>query len=198
MSAENPLRSEEVTLRDGRHVVVRPADIRDLESLMRNANLVGAEQVYIMLDQLDDLDDERRWLSSFDGVRSVLIVADAGGEVVGSADCDGGSFAKDRHVGRIGIAIREGYREVGLGRILMTRVLDWMAMRGFEKAELAVFASNTRALRLYESLGFLREGVRKNHVKIRGEYEDEVVMGMMLPRNAAVKTPSNRARRRRR
>ena len=198
MSAEDPMRSEEVTLRDGRHVVVRPAEGRDLESLMRNANLVGAEQVYIMLDKLEDLDEERRWLSSFDGVRKVLLVADAGGEVVGSADCDGGSYEKDRHVGRIGIAIRDGYREVGLGRILMIRVLNWMAVRGFEKAELAVFASNTRARRLYESLGFLEEGVRKNHVKIRGEYEDEVVMGMMVPRNAAVKASSARARRRRR
>lgn len=176
----DPLRAESVRLRDGRKVTIRPARMEDAESLMRNANLVGAEQVYIMLERVDDIEAERRWLAGFDGVRSVLFAADAAGEVVGSADCHGGKFPKTDHVGDIGIAIRDGWREVGLGRILMNRVLEWMRMRGLKKAELSVFASNSRACRLYESLGFHREGIRLRHVLIRGAYEDEILMGLWL------------------
>jgi len=43
-----------------------------------------------------------------------------------------------------------------------------------------VFASNTRARRLYESLGFLEEGIRRRRVRIRDAYEDEVFMGLWL------------------
>src|SRR5207247_9437332 len=62
----------------------------------------------------------------------------------------------------------------------MERILEWMRAQGFEKAELAVFATNARARRLYESLGFVEEGVRRSHVRIRGAYVDEVRMGLWL------------------
>jgi len=176
----DPMRAEEVTLKDGRRVVIRPSRIRDADSLLRNVNLIGREEIYIMVDRVPDLDEERRWLGTFDGVRTVLLVADADGEAIGSADCHGGTYAKTHHVGGIGIAIRDGWRGVGLGRILMERILEWMRARGFKKAELAVFATNGRARRVYESLGFQEEGVRRRHVRIRDEYDDEVLMGLWL------------------
>jgi len=180
MAPPDPMRLEEITLRDGRTVVVRPARMEDADSTLRNVNRVGKEDVYIMIEEVPSLDEERRWLSAFDGVRSVLFVATAGGEVIGATDCHGGTFPKDSHVGGIGIAIQDGWREVGLGRRMMERVLEWMRARGFAKAELAVFATNLRARRLYESLGFEEEGVRRRHVRIRGEYVDEALMGLWL------------------
>jgi len=177
---EDPMRSEEVSLRDGRRVVLRPATLQDSESTLRNVNRIGAEDVYIMIEEVSSLQEERRWLTAFDGIRNVLFVAVADGEVIGAADCHAGNFPKDRHVGGIGIAIQDGWREAGLGRRMMERVLEWMRARKFAKAELAVFATNHRARRLYESLGFVEEGNRRNHVRIRGAYVDEILMGLWL------------------
>jgi RimJ/RimL family protein N-acetyltransferase len=174
------LRSEEVVIRDGRRVLVRPARMADAESTLRNVNRVGREEIYIMVEEVPNLENERRWLSEFDGVRNVLLVAEANGDVIGAADCHGGAFPKDGHVGGIGIAIQDGWREAGLGRRMMERVLEWMRAQGFLKAELAVFATNHRARRLYESLGFVEEGIRRRHVRIRGEYVDEILMGLWL------------------
>lgn len=178
----DPMRAETATLRDGRSAVLRPAHSGDAASTQRNVNRVGAEEIYIMVDEVTNIAEEERWLSAFDGERNVLFVAVVDSEVVGAADCHGGTFRKDRHVGGIGIAIQDGWRDVGLGRALMDRVLEWMRARRFEKAELAVFATNTRARRLYESLGFEEEGVRRGHVVIRGEHVDEVLMGLWLGR----------------
>jgi len=123
----DPMRAEEVTLKDRRRVVIRPSRLGDAESLLRNVNLIGREEVYILIDQVaPDLEHERQWLGTFDGVRAILFVADADGEAIGSADCHGGTYAKTRHVGGIGIAIRDGWRGVGLGRMLMERILEWI------------------------------------------------------------------------
>jgi RimJ/RimL family protein N-acetyltransferase len=176
----DPMREEEFTLRNGRTVRLRPGRVEDAELTLRNANRIGAEEIYILLESVPNLQEELRWLSAFDGVRNVLFVALAGDEVIGAADCHAGTFAKDRHVGGIGIAIQERWREAGLGRRMMERVLEWMRVRGFAKAELAVFAPNRRARRLYESLGFIEEGIRRRHVRIRGEYVDEILMGLWL------------------
>jgi RimJ/RimL family protein N-acetyltransferase len=185
----DPLRSEEVPLRDGRKVVLRPARMADAESTLRNVNRVGREEIYIMMEEVPGIERERAWLSTFDGIRNVLFVGVAGSEVIGAADCHGGTFPKDRHVGGIGIAIQDGWRGVGLGRRMMERLLEWMRERGFSKAELAVFATNERAIRLYESLGFTREGIRRRHVRIRGEYVDEILMGLWLGPEATSAPP---------
>jgi RimJ/RimL family protein N-acetyltransferase len=55
-----------------------------------------------------------------------------------------------------------------------------MRVRGFAKAELAVFDTNHRARRLYASLGFVEEGARRWHIRIRGEDVDEILMGLWL------------------
>src|SRR2546430_16721628 len=103
----DPLRAERVTLRDGRAVVVRPASVDDAEETFKNISLIGAEQVYIMIDRVDNVDEERRWVSAFDGIRSVLLLALAGREVGGSAGCPGGGDPKDRHAGGGGTVIRD-------------------------------------------------------------------------------------------
>ena len=127
----DPMRDEELTLRDGRRVRLRPGGTADAESTLRNVNRVGEEEVYIMIEEVPNLEEERRWLSAFDGVRNVLFVAVADGEVIGAADCHAGAFRKDRHVGGVGISIQDGWREVGLGRRMMERVLEWMRVRGY-------------------------------------------------------------------
>jgi RimJ/RimL family protein N-acetyltransferase len=185
----DPMREEEFALKDGRTVQLRPGRLDDAESTMRNVNRVGREEIYIMLEEEPSLEEERHWLSAFDGERNMLFVAVAGGEVVGAADCHAGNFPKDRHVGSIGIAIQDGWREGGLGRRMMERILEWMRARGFAKAELAVFANNERARRLYESLGFVVEGIRRRQVRIRGEFVDEVLMGLWLAPEPASAAP---------
>lgn len=177
----DPLRSEIASLRDGRSVVIRPAVEDDAASLLDSINEVCQEAVYLLLDAVPrDLEAERRWIASFDRVRSVLFVALDGDVIVGQADCHGGQSSKNRHTGLIGIVIRDGWREEGLGRILLERVLEWMRQRGFEKACLEVFSTNARARHLYESLGFVVEGTREGQFKIRGEYVDDVIMARWL------------------
>lgn len=177
----DPMRTEEVRLRDGRTVTIRPAEIEDAAALLENINLVCAEEVYLMIDQIPyDLEREREWLSAFDGARSVLFVSVQGDQVVGQVDCHGGEWPKNRHVGLVGIAIRDGWREAGLGTALMSRILEWMRERGFRKADLSVFATNERARRLYGAFGFEVEGIQKRQVRIRGEYLDEIRMGLWL------------------
>src|SRR5213596_2175096 len=120
----DPMREEAFTLRDGRTVLLRPGRMDDAESTMRNANRIGREQVYLMLEEVPNLKEEQRWLSGFDGERNVLFVAVADGEVVGAADCHAGPFPKDRHVGGIGIAIQDGWREAGLAPAVLDRDSD--------------------------------------------------------------------------
>jgi RimJ/RimL family protein N-acetyltransferase len=73
-----------------------------------------------------------------------------------------------------------GARGTGLGRRLMQAAIEAARRQGMERIELEVFASNTRAIALYERLGFVREGLKRRVRKIDGRYDDDVMMALLL------------------
>ncbi len=50
---------------------------------------------------------------------------------------------------------------------------------GFERLELNVYAFNAAAIRVYEAVGFVREGVRRSLAKVGGERWDAVHYAML-------------------
>lgn len=61
------------------------------------------------------------------------------------------------------IAVREDMRGQGLGRLLMQKLLELAKQNGIKAITLEVKDSNEPAVRLYKSLGFKVEGVRKRY-----------------------------------
>jgi RimJ/RimL family protein N-acetyltransferase len=84
------------------------------------------------------------------------------------------------HVGEIGISILKDHRGVGIGTAMMDFLVKWAREKGLEKLSLSTFSTNVRAINLFKKFGFEIEGVKKKQFKIRGEYADEVIMGMLL------------------
>lgn len=85
-----------------------------------------------------------------------------------------------KHVGVMGMGVISEYRGQGIGYRLLVKALEEAKNRGLEKVELEVFASNHRAISLYENLGFSREGIRVKGKKVNGIYEDIILMGKLL------------------
>ena len=54
------------------------------------------------------------------------------------------------------------------------------AERGVRKLNLRVRADNRRAIRLYQALGFSREGLSPRALCVRGRFFAEVMMGLCL------------------
>lgn len=76
------------------------------------------------------------------------------------------------------IAVDEAYRGRGYGAFLLRQVMDTARERGVETLYLEVRVSNTRALALYGSFGFVEIGVRKKYYD--HPVEDGVLMMLRL------------------
>lgn len=72
------------------------------------------------------------------------------------------------------VAISPERRRGGIGRQIVQRLMAEAQSRGATCATLEVRATNEAALRLYESMGFVRSGIRKHYYPDNGE--DAVVM----------------------
>lgn len=90
-------------------------------------------------------------------------------------------LASNSHVRQIqGLAVAEEVRGLGVGRALIRAVTEEARRRGARRLTLRVLGHNTPARKLYESEGFVVEGVLPEEFFLAGEYVDDVLMGRSL------------------
>lgn len=97
--------------------------------------------------------------------------------VIGSVGLTAYDGPRVRHAGGIGIMVHRDFQNQGVGRALMNTVIDmadnWLKL---VRLELTVFEDNERAIHLYESLGFEKEGLRRMAAIRNGVYVNEYEM----------------------
>ena len=120
-----------------------------------------------------------RWTSNPDN--SIILVALDGTRIVGHLQISISNSPRFRGIGELFIYLHQDHQNVGLGKALMVEAISQARKRGLHRIELSVVAENRRGIRLYENVGFQREGVkRENYLGEDGIYYDEVVMGILL------------------
>jgi RimJ/RimL family protein N-acetyltransferase len=78
------------------------------------------------------------------------------------------------------MGVLAAYRGKGIGRNLLRSAISAARDVGITRIELEVFASNTVARRLYESAGFVEEGIKRNARIIDGKADDHISMALFL------------------
>jgi len=66
------------------------------------------------------------------------------------------------------MSIDTGLQGLGIGRRLLSFVIDWAKAQGLSWIDLGVFAENTAAIVLYEKLGFIRNGALEDVFRLAG------------------------------
>lgn len=108
------------------------------------------------------------------------------GELVGTAGFAVQQGQPNAHKGRLfGMYVRSSSRNLGVGRLLLSAVLD-VARENVELIQLSVVRENRPARRLYESVGFLEFGVETKASKYGDKYYDEALMVLDFSRPADV------------
>lgn len=170
--------------RKGSDVVIRYADWQDLDQLLAFANDLSREDTYVMLSgETVSREDEIRYLSDqLQGVERgdrIHLVATVGGQLAANSGIYRQRMRK-RHVGELHISIAEQFREEGIGTELLEALKAEARTIGIQLLTLTCFASNSRALHVYEKVGFRKAGTVPGAYVRQGQYDGEVVMYLPL------------------
>ncbi len=158
---------------------VRRAEPRDAPELVELALAVGSEPEGWLVTNgtWRSVADERRYVRAIRRSKSAaVLVADSPDGIVGRLSLSRDPHPASRHVADLGLMVAADRRRRGVGRALMLGAEDWARDVGVRKLELHVLPHNDAAIGLYESLGYRREGVRRNHYRHGAELVDAVLM----------------------
>lgn len=148
---------ETAVIADGRGVVMRPSDL-------------PGPDVYEgrMLGRLSD--------------RGAWLVAVEDGQLVGQGAWRRFGPSLLDHVAVLSVEVHPAAQGRGVGRALCDALIRGAWADGIERLELYVRADNPRAIGLYRSLGFTREGVRARFVRLPdGSSVDDWIMVAWRP-----------------
>jgi RimJ/RimL family protein N-acetyltransferase len=168
---------------DGRKVVLRMPRWEDLDDLLELINSLVEEKAEIVVDTRFSREEEADWLAGvlarLEKDEIFLLVAEVGGKVIASSDLHRGRGSK-AHVGVVGIVVKKGFRDLGIGTEIMKVHVGQAERMGLRLLVLSVYATNRRAIHVYEKVGFVQTGrVPGKHLR-EGEYIDEVTMAKVL------------------
>jgi GNAT superfamily N-acetyltransferase len=116
--------------------------------------------------------DEPYWL------RTWGVVVD--GHIRGHLDLHGGRLPSEFHRAMLGMGVERPFRGRGHGRALLGAAIGWSRGAGLAWLDLGVFAHNSRARKLYASVGFVEVGVTRDRFRVDRAVIDDVAMVLAL------------------
>jgi RimJ/RimL family protein N-acetyltransferase len=167
-------------------VTLRNPRIEDAEGLLDYVPRMLSETPFLSMEPSEfqmTVEQERAWIQRhLDCPGSVAVLAEINGQIVGTSGLDRSRKQRFAHTAVLGISILQQYCGRGLGRAMMNALIDFAERSEvLEKVKLEVFSHNLRAIRLYESVGFVEEGRSVRSVRFAdGHYADDIHMARFV------------------
>jgi RimJ/RimL family protein N-acetyltransferase len=176
---------KEYLLPNGKKATIREAVKEDAEKLIRYIENIAHESDYLTfgpgeIDITKDL--EERIIEEHQNTdNKIFLVVELDNEIIGCLNFAGGRRERLKHTGEFGVSVKKKYWNMGIATQLIKELINWANESNIiSKINLKVREDNERALRLYEKLGFIREGRVTREFYVDGKYYDVIIMGLKI------------------
>ncbi len=171
-------------LKDGRIIDLRDVKVSDAVLLLDFFELVNKETKNLMRDPDEynfTVNDERKFIRRVkQSTNEHLVVALFDGEIIGTIGIRNRDLKRVAHRVSLGMSVLKKFNNLGLGTIMLNRIIEDAKGVGKLKMELEVRADNVNAVHLYEKFGFKLEGTIKNGFFVDNKFVDLLFMGKLL------------------
>lgn len=166
-------------------VIIREAVADDADKMLNYLEEIAAESDFLTFGPGEfklTLEQEKDTLDSYSIKDNALfLVAEINEKIVGNLDFQGGSRPRIAHTGEFGISVLKDYWGQHIGKVLLKTLINWANGTDLiRKINLRVRSDNERAKHLYQSVGFIEEGVISRDLLVDGTFYDSILMGLTI------------------
>lgn len=189
-SIEHVLKGEE-----GNEIIVREANIKDAPQIINllKSNLYTSPYLLFYPEEFRQTKKGiKLWIKYLhQQINGLMLIAEYEEEIIKNTkknnreiiailDIAGSKNLKTFHTANVGIGIKEKWRNRGVGSFIFYDAIQWAKKNlVLELLCLQVYKENEAGIKLYEKLGFIKQGIIKNYFKNKkGEYSDQLIMSL--------------------
>lgn len=159
-----------------------PSDEMSLRKAIEGfaSSLPASDLVFLRMDitQPEAVDE---WVENVKRGRTLTILAKLDGEIVGYSNLHMSSLQWTSHIGEIRVLISSKYRALGIGKELISDMLEVAEEKGLERAVIHVPATQPRVRMMIESAGFEPEALLTDWLKDHnGQVHDLIIMSRLI------------------
>lgn len=167
----------ELKLKKRTVVQVRPMMETDADALHRFFLTIPEADLLFLRRDVTDRDVIESWARDLADGRTVTLLAEQDGAVVGEASIHHSRVPWSTHVAEVRVVVDAQHRALGLGSALVQAIFLVALDRGVEKIVAEMTPDQKGAINVFQKLGFRIEGLMRDHVRDRqGQKRDLVVM----------------------
>lgn len=175
----------EIRLTSQETLTIREALEPDAASMVSYVHQIAGESDFLSFgvgEFSNTIEEEAQLVAHYQKADNHLFILGLiDGEIVSMLNVHGSPKARLRHIGEFGISVQKADWGKGIGRHMIQAMLAWAYENPLlKKIHLVVLAHNTRAISLYQDLGFVVEGRRSRGAYINGQYWDDILMGLAI------------------
>ncbi len=164
---------------------IRLATKNDTKSIIAFYQALDLETSFMLFEpgerdvSFSTIENQLSWFEN--SKTQVLYIAEnESHEVMGIISGSGGRALRNSHSLYCVIGVLQKYQSQGIGTLLLEKLEQWARIINFYRMELTVMEHNHKAIKLYEKVGFEREGLKRCSVKISGSFINELYMSKLL------------------
>ncbi|MFO7887829.1 MAG: GNAT family N-acetyltransferase [Eubacteriales bacterium] len=175
---------KEVRLKDKSKMIFRELDLGDGEAVVNYLNKVGGETNFLTFGKEGisyTIQQEKVLLRNMKETKgNYMIGGYLKNKLVTVGSITSSSKERLKHKADIGISVLKDYWNIGIGSQMMEYLISLCRKNSFRKIDLIVYENNERAIKLYEKLGFVKEGLLTRDVLIDGVFYSSYHMGLKI------------------
>lgn len=167
---------EKIILKNGKECILRNASASDAKSIKEHRIVVAGETDYLTRypDEIAmSIEEEAKILEyKENSLDELMMIAEIDGELVGNSGIYPiAHFDRLKHKANFGVSLKKAYWGMGLGTIMLERMIESARNAGYEKMNLEVIEGNGNAIKMYEKYGFQLYGKEEKGFRYRdGSY----------------------------
>lgn len=185
INSRREIELREYILKNGEVLIIRNGNLADAEEMIDYLNIISTESDFLTFGKGEvrvTIEEERKTIEDcLTSDNKLFIVAEINEKIVGNLVFRGGVKSRTKHAGEFGVSVLKEYWGLGIGKKLITYLIDWATHTNIiKKINLRVREDNKKGIELYQGLGFKVEGLVTRDFCVDGKYFGSVLMGMEI------------------
>lgn len=167
-----------------KELMIREVELKDTQAILDYMETINRETKNLLREPEEwdmTFEKEEEFIKkAIESNDEYMLTAWYNDKLVSCSGYHGSNLKRIKHRVSLGISILHEYQGKGLGTLLMEMLVKHARENNKRTVELEVRRDNPVAIHIYEKIGFVQEGIKKEAFFVDGNYIDLIQMAIYL------------------